>query len=264
MNRMARGLDSESDEDHVASDDELETYLKTSEAGAFGILIGYTANLTSENKKAKWMRAFQRMYGAWHAASIARCAWCFGVWRALRLREQHSHRGQELTALKETHVEVSQNLMDMSEKFEEFRVGRVGTYIVTDKNDIEEDKTIDDDYSQLVAYTRQMNQNWSRERLIRGVSAAGWVLGRNFWNHLCARFYTWRQNTMKLKMLTQKFSLYELDKMELQAEATQAVEVLEDQQDANKSLEDTVARLKRELAKLRREKAWIERYAGKT
>ena len=69
--------------------------------------------------------------------------------------------------------------------------------------------------------------------------------------------------TLRLKLLASKFSLFELDKLELQAEATQAQTTLGDQEGLNKELEETVTRLKAELAKLRREKAWIERYAGR-
>ena len=71
---------------------------------------------------------------------------------------------------------------------------------------------VEDDYIQLVCFTRRMNQNWTRERLMRAIASAGWALGRDFWNHLCSRFYTWRQNTIKMRLLSQKFSLAELDK----------------------------------------------------
>jgi len=262
MNRMAKGIDSDEDSDHVPSDDELENNLVCSEAGSLGVVVAYTAMLKSGEKKDKWLRAFHRMYSAWHISEIARTSWAFGWWKSFRLREQNMNRGKELTSTKEKLTEAEEGLQDLDEKFGEFRVGRVGTYIVNDRDDLVEDHGIDDDYSQLVAYTRRMNQNWTRERLMRGISAAGWVLGRSFFNHLCAIFYTWRQNTNKLKLLTQKFNLAELDKMELQAEATQAVDSLDEQQNSNKDLEDMVGRLKRELAKLRREKAWIERYAG--
>ena len=125
------------------------------------------------------------------------------------------------------------------------------------------DAEVDDDYVQLVAYTRRMNMNWTKERLIRGIDSAGWVLGRSFFCHLAAVFHGWRMNVQRLKLLAQKFSLFELDKLELQAEATQAQTILGDQERANEDLEGTITRLKAELAKLRREKAWIERYAGR-
>jgi len=265
MRRRAHGkMDDSDSEEHDWSDEELEAVIAAEDAGPVGSLIGYLASLKTKEKNGIWMKMFERMFNAWHVNEIARLAWSFGLWRQMKLRTSNHARGQELTKLKEELQDTTQALTDCTKKFDHFRLGRVGTYIVNNKADMEEDKETEDDYSQLVAYTRRMNSNWTKERLMRGISASGWVLGRAFWSHLASRFYTWRMQTLRLKLLAQKFSLFELDKLELQAEASQAAAILDDQEGANRDLEDTVARLKAEVAKLRREKAWVERYAGKS
>jgi len=264
MRRMAQGIDEDSeDEPHDDSDEEINALVATEEVGAVGSLISYLAYMKAKEKNDQWLRMFQRMFSNWHVSEISRLAWSFGLWRQVRLRNSNYNRGQEIKGLKEKLGDTTEKLSSKTTQFDEFRMGRVGTYIIDDRLDMDEDAGVDDDYIQLVAYTRRMNQNWTKERLVRGIDSAGWVLGRSFWCHLSAIFYGWRMNVHRLKLLAQKFSLFELDKLELQAEATQAQDILGDQEKANGDLEETVTRLKAELAKLRREKAWIERYAGR-
>merc|ERR1712224_197065 len=198
----------------------------------------------------------------WHISETARYAWVLGLWRSMRLRGQNERRGEELVVLTKKYEETTEEVAHVREAYNDFRQGRVGAYMTNNKDDMDDDKALDDDYTQLVAFTRTMSLNWTRERLMRGIASTSWVLGRSFWAHLSSIFYTWRQNTLKLKLLATKFNLFELDKLELQAERVQAVEGLEDQQDENKNLQDTIERLKKELAKLRRDKAWMERFSG--
>ena len=52
----------------------------------------------------------------------------------------------------------------MCRRFDKFRQGRVGTYSGKGRHD--SDQEMEDDYTQLAAYTRRMNINWSKERCV--------------------------------------------------------------------------------------------------
>ena len=52
----------------------------------------------------------------------------------------------------------------MCRRFDLFRQGRVGTYSGKGRHD--SDQEMEDDYTQLAAYTRKMNINWAKERCV--------------------------------------------------------------------------------------------------
>jgi len=249
----------DSDSDHYASDEEMNQVLRsTEEAGKVGVILSYAAGLSLNMKQKEWLMAFMRLHNEWHLSAITRLAWAYNMWSSYKTRQMNNSRGKALRNLEADHTELQQRLENVTAKFDIFRQGRVGTYSGKGRHD--SDQEMEDDYTQLAAYTRKMNINWAKERLCRGCDQASSCFVANYRRFWAAIFYTWRQNTIKLKLLSHKYSLGELDKLELVSERLEANSDLKDERRVREALQDTNDKLKRELAKLRRDKAWMERF----
>eukprot|EP00656_Telonema_subtile_P034898 TRINITY_DN38926_c0_g1_i1.p1 TRINITY_DN38926_c0_g1~~TRINITY_DN38926_c0_g1_i1.p1 ORF type:complete len:275 (+),score=89.90 TRINITY_DN38926_c0_g1_i1:143-967(+) len=261
LNRLQEGGDSgsEDSEDHYASDEEMNQALRAGEEGGkVGVILSYTAGLKLKQKKERWTMAFMRLHNEWIISAIVRTAWAFAMWTSLTVREQASSRLEQVKELDSKYNEVHDQLAHVSSKLDLFRQGRVGTY--SGKGRYDSDDEIEDDYVQLAAYTRKMNINWTKERLTRGCDQATKCFETHWLKHWGSMFYVWRQNVLKLKLLSHKYSLVELDKLELVSERQGAQQSLKEQVKENAALQDTVEKLKRELGKHRRDKAWMERF----
>eukprot|EP00658_Telonema_sp_P-2_P022462 TRINITY_DN18982_c0_g1_i1.p1 TRINITY_DN18982_c0_g1~~TRINITY_DN18982_c0_g1_i1.p1 ORF type:complete len:425 (-),score=105.88 TRINITY_DN18982_c0_g1_i1:312-1586(-) len=259
LSRLHAGEDLDSDSDHYASDEEMEQALRASEdAGRVGVILSYAAGLKLKQKQERWTMAFMRLHNEWQISQISRCAWAFAEWRTFKIRVVADKTARDLGSLSVEHQEVMDRLETTTSKLKLYRQGRVGTYSARGKFD--SDDEIDDDYLMLAAFTRKMNINWTKERLCRGCDTATKCFDTAWHKHWSSIFYTWRQNVIKLKLLSHKYTLAELDKFELSAERHAAVDALKDQQTSNAQMQETIETLKRELQKHRRDKAWMERF----